>query len=397
MRALFVTFAWKSHLYPMVPFASALRAGGHEVLVAAGPGFAGTITDAGLPAVQVGEDVDVRSDAAAAYAGWNPRRHDETEDPGAVRQRAGTYSRLATDSAVAMGKDLYAFARSWSPDFVVYEPMAVIAPGLAGHLGVPSVRMPWGIDYLASIMRRRGGLLTDLARERSVDLDAAFGDVTLDPCPPSMQIGYDLYRQLIRYIPYNGPAVLPQHLRTPPARPRILVTWGGSLHDLGWHDGILGPGIVDVLGRQPRYDVVVATTDQQKRLYSDLPGNVVHIGPIALHLALPSCDAIIHQGGAGTTMTAMSAGVPQLIIPWAPDAVINAEQIREAGAGHLISPGDLDTTSLDEALTAFLDNLASYRHGATQLKEEHDSQPTPAQVVTEFERHRDHGTGPWGR
>ena len=395
IRALFVTFAWGSHFYPMVPFATALRSGGHEVLVASDPGFTGTITNAGLPAVPVGADIGIKTRASGAFAGFNPRNRDESEASAAVRQRAESYSQLATDSATAMAEDIYRLAEGWSPDVIVYEPTAIIAPGLAAHRGVPALRMLWGVDYLASVMRRRKEVLTELAREQSVDLDQAFGDVTVDPCPARLQIDWELRRQPIRYIPYNGPASLPHHLRTPPARPRILVTWGGSLRDLGLNDGILGPGIVRALARQSQYDIVIATTEDQRPLYGHVPDNVIHIGPIAIHLVLPTCDAVIHQGGAGTTMTAMSAGVPQLVFPWVADGLINADRISQAGAGRGVPAADLDTSTLDHHVSSFLDNLAEHRGAAARLRDEHQAHPTPTQLVTEFQRQHEDRTGLW--
>ena len=39
---------------------------------------------------------------------------------------------------------------------------------------------------------------------------------------------------------------------------------------------------------------------------------------LPLHLLLPACDAVVHQGGAGTTMTAVACGTPQLVVPDVP-------------------------------------------------------------------------------
>jgi hypothetical protein len=58
MRVLFTTWAWRSHLHAVTPFAWACRAAGHEVLVASQPGLVDEIVRTGLPAVGVGRDID---------------------------------------------------------------------------------------------------------------------------------------------------------------------------------------------------------------------------------------------------------------------------------------------------------------------------------------------------
>ncbi|MGE7438160.1 hypothetical protein ACQKM5_30695, partial [Kitasatospora sp. NPDC001175] len=230
MRALFITWAWGSHYYPMVPFGWALRAAGHEVMVASHPSFTPTITQAGLPALPVGSDIDLKARAAAAFDNWRPNREDESPRSVAeIERRAIRWTGLASESAVAMAEDTYRFAEQWRPDFVVYEPLAYLGPGLAGDLGVPALRLLWGPDFIASIVERQKDVFASLAGRVGLDMARSFGDVTLDPCPPSLQVpADDVVRQPMRYIPYNGPAQLPAALRTPPERPRIVVTWGGS-------------------------------------------------------------------------------------------------------------------------------------------------------------------------
>ncbi|MGE7439829.1 nucleotide disphospho-sugar-binding domain-containing protein, partial [Kitasatospora sp. NPDC001175] len=197
MRALFITWAWGSHFYPMVPFGWALRAAGHEVMVASHPSFTPTITQAGLPALPVGSDIDVRARAATAFGTWRPKQaptaarratDQSTEDrPAASARRRGMGAlRLAADSAEAMADDTLEFSRAWRPDLVVHEPMALLGPLLAGHLGVPALRLLWGVDFGRSITQARDELLGGLARRIGADRADILGDVTLDPCPPSL-------------------------------------------------------------------------------------------------------------------------------------------------------------------------------------------------------------------
>ncbi|MET9080253.1 hypothetical protein ABZX95_51395, partial [Streptomyces sp. NPDC004232] len=204
MRALFITWAWGSHYYPLVPFGWALRAAGHEVLVASQPSFASTITQAGLPALPVGADLDIYGSLRKTYDGWRPSL-DRTAAEKDARERKGVTSlQMAVNCAEAMAEQALEYARIWQPDFVVYEPLGFLGPVLADALGVPSMRLPWATDSARKIRHIEDELLGPLAHRIGADRANILGDVTLDPCPPSLQVDQkDVVRRPMRYVPYN--------------------------------------------------------------------------------------------------------------------------------------------------------------------------------------------------
>ncbi|RIL07045.1 MAG: glycosyl transferase [Proteobacteria bacterium] len=90
-----------------------------------------------------------------------------------------------------------------------------------------------------------------------------------------------------------------------------------------------------------------------------LPEGVVEVGPVAHPHLFPRCAAIVHHGGAGTTTTALRAGVPQVVVPHLADQFYWARRVRELGAG-VTAPrkSRIDSASLVSALGAVLDNEA---------------------------------------
>ncbi|MYT32516.1 DUF1205 domain-containing protein [Streptomyces sp. SID8354] len=395
MRALFITWPWSSHFYPMAPLGWALRAAGHEVMVASQPSFAPTITGAGLPALPVGPDLDIVDQLSGMYRDWRPENDRATVENSPHRRNGIVSLYRIAESAEAMAEEATEFARQWRPDFVVFEPMAFLGPILADALGVPSMRLLWATDSAAKIARIEDEMLGGLAQRVGADRVNLLGDLTLDPCPPRLRRVHPKVNSTpMRYIPYNGPAELPLWLRTPPSRPRIVVSWGGSLYKFGWNDGILAPRVVRALADQD-VEVVVAVHEQYRDMFTDLPANVVHVGPVALHLLLPSCAAIVHQGGAGTTMSAMSCGTPQFVVPWWPDAIVNARQVETTGSGHHLWPVGLEDATLKEALSQFVADLPGYQKAASRLQDEHLALPSPAEVVARIERDSAAGTGMW--
>ncbi|HEY1619121.1 MAG TPA: nucleotide disphospho-sugar-binding domain-containing protein [Streptosporangiaceae bacterium] len=385
MRALFVTWAVASHFHPMVPLGWALRAAGHDVLVASHPAFAPAITRTGLPALPTGPDIDVDAAIRAEHeiGRWWERRT-PAEISRADRGLVGLQA--PRRSAEVMAGDLAGFARSWRPDLVIFEPTAFAGPLVARVLGVPAVRHLWNTDFTAGLSFLEDRLLGELAGRFGLPGIGILGDLTLDPCPPGMPNTGEMPRQPIRYVPYNGTAVLPGWLRAPPARRRVCVTWGTSLSSYG------GPGRIAHVPRVVRglagtdTDIVVAVLESHRAMFDRMPANVISIGPVPLHLLLPSCDAVIHQGGAGALMTALACGVPQLIVPTMPDQIFDAEQVQAAGAGRYLAGGEAVTQDEVAREMRLLLGDPGYRDAARRLQAEALAMPSPADVVAVLER-----------
>ncbi|MCO6008403.1 DUF1205 domain-containing protein [Actinoallomurus purpureus] len=387
MRVLFVTWSVSGHFKPLVPLAWALRSAGHEVLVASHPSFMGTVTEAGLPGLPVGADVDLQAQIRKNMTAGS--RQEETDAERAARQQRSLALRPMVHSAEAMAGDLLDHARAWRPDLVVYEPLAFAAPLVARALGIPAIRHIWAVDFTAGMPTIERDHLGELFDRYGVTAIGAVGDLTLDPCPPSLQIVDGLPRQPIRCIAYNGPTVLPAWLRDRPKRRRVCVTWGNSAVEVGPADTFMAPQVVAALGGLDA-EVVVAANAAQLGRFTDVPDNVAHIGPVPLSLLLPTCAAVVHPAGGGTVMTAVTAGVPQLTVPFMPDTSLNARHVSALGAGlHVWGEeftGDAGTTARDlaDAAVRLLDDPA-FGEAAAKLRDEALRMPTPAEVVPVLE------------
>ena len=66
---------------------------------------------------------------------------------------------------------------------------------------------------------------------------------------------------------------------------------------------------------------------------TNLPAVVRTATYLPLSRLLPSCAAIVHHGGIGTTSAALAAGIPQVIRPMAYDQFDNAARVERIGCG----------------------------------------------------------------
>jgi UDP:flavonoid glycosyltransferase YjiC (YdhE family) len=379
MRVLLSTWGWRSHFYPLVPLAWAIRAAGHELLVATQPSLVPAVTTAGLPAVGLGADLDfvavftglvgrVGTRAGAAATALRDRVEPAiTADGGVAR-----YAEAALTDLIALG-------RRWRPDLVLFEPGNLAAAVAAAALGVPGVRHLWGPDAGTELDLDRDAVLGPLADRAGVPTAAVdlAGALTVDPCPAALQAPAAGPGHPIRHLPYNGPAVLPDWLAEPPRRPRIAVTGGTMMPALGLPDRATAPAVLRALAELD-VEVVVALDPAQLPGLGPLPASVRVVTGLALHLLAPGCQLLVHQGGNGTLMTGVAAGLPQLVLPRVSDQHFNAERLAATGAG--IGLDTDDPAAVRDRAAALLADPAP-RAAAADLCRAVAAAPSPAEVV----------------
>lgn len=371
MRVLFVSHAGIGHSFPLVSLAWAVRLAGHEVrFTTTGPALA--VAQAGLTVVDAAPHIDFMAMMRARM------RH----DPAALQQTEGmrdlrdaipflaTFSGLIVDGVVNA-------AEQWRPDLVVHT----IADG-AGLVAAAKIGVPL-VDHGLGIIRGTG--VHELLHAHMADSFARHGVTELperiagiDVAPPSLLPG-GLSGWSMRYVPYNGGSVLPDWLNAPTQRPRIAVTLGTAVPAM---EG-LGPveRIVRVAGSVDA-EFVLALGDVDTSGLGALPDNVRVTGWIPLAELLRTCAALVHHGGEGTTMTALAAGVPQLILPsGGAGRHIAAAAVQQHGAGLTAQVDDVDP-----ALLTRLSQDQALNEAAARVRAEIDALPAPMDLVPHLVR-----------
>ncbi|MEV7545848.1 nucleotide disphospho-sugar-binding domain-containing protein [Streptomyces sp. NPDC089915] len=382
MRVLFTAWAWPPHYYPLVPLAWAMRNAGHEIRVAGPPALADAITHSGQPAVEVGRDADfsemtrgtmnIDRDAPATPELWRELRKPKGE-------RA---LKMFASIAETMVDGLVDFARGWQPDLVVHSPTSYAGAIAAAAVGVPNVRVLMAPDIAYRGRHAEPALLADMCARFGVTDVNPLGALTVDPCPPRIQIPSEYPRQLMRYVPYNGPAEMPHWLLEPPTRKRVCITWGTTLAAVNPNLVLAGRMLEAVAGLDA--EVIVTVAPSHREFLGPVPENVRVVEGLSLHLLLPTCDLMIHQGGNGTTMTAMASGVPQLIVPQFPDQAFVAERMAAAGAADVLLPEEADAATVRARVTDLLEN-PRWARDADRLRAEAEALPAPTDIVPVLE------------
>jgi len=366
MRVLFVSTPGAGHVFPMVPLAWALRAAGHEVLVATTD--TGLVAErAGLPVVDLAPDVDfdavrvrmMRDEPQLAKQVLTGKLAD-------VRMVVTAFARLSA----LLSDGLVAAASTWSPDLIVQSQLQGAGLVAAAKVDVPLVEHGFGFartDGMPALFRDH---MAEVFDRYGVDLPTRHAGI--DVAPPSMLDGPPQGWSM-RYVPYNGGATLPAWLDTPPERPRIAVTVGTVVPA---RDGLSSLRRLVDAASQVDAEFVLALGKADPAALGPLPANVRPVGWVPLSSLLPTCQAIVHHGGAGTTLTALACGVPQLVLPTGADRYINAEAVRGRGTAVVSSPEDVT----DLELRSLLDSH-QLRTAADEVRREIEALPSPADMV----------------
>ena len=377
MRVLFTSPPGVGHLFPTVPLAWALRAAGHDVLVGtAAEGLAGA-AQAGLPAVDVAPGAPIAAvfgtgtgttDELAARMRERGRRiaaAGSRTDP-LLLETFGRVSDLMADGTVTL-------ARWWRPDLVVHSRLHPAGLLAARALRVPAVEHGFNLFREEALAARFLPYLAAAYERNGVPLELP-DRVVLHLAPTELMIG-DGDGWSMRYVPYNAGGALPDWLRLPTARPRVLITLGTVVPALAGLTGLRRT--IDAAAQTDAEFVLALGADTDVTALGPLPGNVRPAGWLPLHQVLAGCSAVVHHGGSGTMMGAICSGVRQLVLPHGGDQFGNADLVRRHRLGLGCAPEEVTPQLLAELLAE-----TGPASGVAYAAELMSRLPAPAEIAT---------------
>ena len=174
---------------------------------------------------------------------------------------------------------------------------------------------------------------------------------------------------LMRYVPFDvGPGAeeqVPRWIRTLEARPTIYATLG----TVNNRTSGLAAAIIDALRDEPINLIFTIGPNADPAELGEQPPHVRVERYMPQSLLLPFCYLVVCHGGFGTVLTALSAGLPLVIIPIAADQPDNARRCAELGVAEGISPERRTPEAIREAVRTVIRN-PRYRRNAKRLRDE---------------------------
>jgi UDP:flavonoid glycosyltransferase YjiC (YdhE family) len=217
-----------------------------------------------------------------------------------------------------------------------------------------------------------------------------FRTLFLNQCPPllQMQVACSAVRYaLLRPALYdgadawNGPA-LP--LWDSPAHPLLFVTLGTV--PAFYREPRIFQAIIDGLHNQPMNAVIAAGIDNPLVQSGDVPRNVQITGFVPQSLLNPQLAVVICHGGPGTTISALSHGIPLLLIPRGGAVQVRvAAACERAGVARVLSSGEVTAEGVRANVRELIEN-PSYRAAARQLAAQIEAMPDHDAAICQIER-----------
>jgi len=346
------------HVNPLLHLAMAARRAGH-VVVASGPDLVPHVESHGVPAWAVG----ARHRAVPSDVDWL------------------TYFEASAHQRVA---DLVPAALRWRPDLVIAEETELAGPVAAAVTGARLVVHGLGIMPPPLVWDAYAAALQELSStwRTSLSADALRATTYLEVCPPALRPNSQR--------PWPRAVSLRPALPQPPGEHHLPK----SIDNLPYADtvhltlGTVYQGNLTVLRtaldglRDLTVNVVVAAGPGVAPATLGSPAAHVLTEPyLSYPLLLSRCQLVVSQGGFGVLLAGLGHGLPQLVIPQGADQYGNAEAVRRAGAGLVLTPASVTAAAVAEAVTRLRDE-PSFAAAARAVQAASDAMPDADTVLT---------------
>ena len=378
MKVVCVCGPGDGHFRPLLPIARALKSAGHEVLFATGPDFQHKVREQGFELHPAG----------ITFADGN-REFSSRYDRGALTPNEIALFLFGRTFAPPLVRDLVSLFDSWRPDLVIHEEGDYSAPIAAGVAKVPYATHAYGPVKARVMMEFAAEVMTPLWIEWGLGappLGAMYQHLYLDICPPCLQgpaLSLIASVQPMRPLDDGGEASLPGWLASRRERPLVYATLGTVLtfnqRTSVWR------AVLD--GLAPLELDIVATIGEgnEASTLGDIPANAHIERYIPQAGLLPHVACVINNGGAGSTIGALTHGIPLLNLPQGtPSQILISQACLAAGVGISLSAEEITPASVRHSVTRLLAE-GGFRIAARAASAEIALMPDPSSVVGKLE------------
>jgi MGT family glycosyltransferase len=385
VRALFSSTRGAGHFNPLVPFARAFERAEHEVLFAGPPDLTAAVEAAGFdfwefdppPADELGE-----------IWGRVPQLPPEEANEVVVGE---IFGRL--NSTAALPKLRAAF-EAWRPDVVLRDPNEY-ASTLAGELhGVPHARVAVGLVSSEELgLGIAAGAIDAIRRAEGLppdpDGDVLRGSPYLSTFPRTLDEGEQPDTHRFHDPAWDEPASeLPDWWPGREDQPLVYVTFGSVAGSFPQALPVYGVAL-EAVAELPVRVLLTVGRDLHLGVVGGAPDNV-RIEPwVPQQDVLGHAAAAVVHGGSGSTLGALAAGLPLVVVPLFADQPENARRVAEVGVGIAVEPAREDPSATIAPLRAAIESVLadpSYRERAGALADELRAEPSVDEAVPLLER-----------
>jgi UDP:flavonoid glycosyltransferase YjiC (YdhE family) len=336
VRVLLASTRGAGHFNPLVPFAEACLRGGHELLVAGPPALREPVEARGYPFWGFDDPPEGELDRV-----WS-QVPSLTQDEQNVVVIRDIFARLDATASLPRLREACA---SWRPDVVLRDPNEYGSAIAAEQHGIPHARVGIGLAAMEELSLQVAAAALDdlrhaagLPRDRKADVLRGAPYLTLFPASledPSEPQQPDTRR-------YSDPTwdAEPSEASGSWASgddPLVYVTFGSVAGGMEMVAHVYGVAI-QAVAELPVRVLLTVGHGADLSAFADAPANVHVEAWVPQADVLARAAAVVCHGGSGSTLGALAAGLPLVVVPLFADQPANTRRVEAIGAGLAIEP-----------------------------------------------------------
>lgn len=361
------------HYGPLRPLLDAARSRGDETLVIAPRSLASLVKATGHRFVAGGEPDD------AEIAELREQLAIVDADTATALGNRDLFGRRATSAILPSMRQVI---RTWRPDLILRDPCEYSSAVVSAETATPVAQVAislaaaeWRSTAAAepALEEHRPGLT---AAVRSTPYLTRF-PASLDPSPFPTTTRMQQISGQTRLLPDWWPG---------DQRPLVYATFGTVAGQLSTGVENLGVLLDAVAKLEARVLLTTGPTIEPEQVRTDASAVVVRQWVDQADV-MASASVVVCHGGSGTTLGALAAGVPLVVVPQFVDQYANAVVVERAGAGLVVDRGGRrgplsppDAEPIRQAAATLLAD-SRYRVEAERIAEEFSAAPSAIEAL----------------